>query len=131
MSDREFRGKEDEKEYEKQEKDHEKSRGDWGYEKWRHDPLGSVVWAFILIWAGLALIAGNLGFWDGLRIGDSRVGNWTIVMVGAGVILLFEVVIRLVVPSYRQAVGGGPSSWPLFCWALVWGIFGVGGSWGR
>ncbi len=118
MSDREFRGKEEEKEYQKQEeKEDEKSRGDWGYEKWRRDPLGAVVWAGILIWAGLALMAGNLGFWDGLRVGDHRVGNWSVVLIGAGVILLLEVVVRLIVPAYRRALGG-----TLFFAALLLGI---------
>jgi hypothetical protein len=103
MSDREFRAKGEEKEYEKQE---EKPSGGWGYEKWRRDPLGAVVWAGILIWAGLALLAANLGFLDNLRIQDSRVETWSIIFIGAAVIVFLEALVRLVMPAYRRAVGG-------------------------
>jgi hypothetical protein len=106
MSDREYHGKEDEKEYEKEEKDEEKSRGGWGYEKWRRDPLGAVVWAGILIWAGLVLLAENLGFLTNLRIQDSYVGIWSIILIGASMIVFLEALVRLVMPAYRRAVGG-------------------------
>ena len=103
MSDREYHGKEEEKEYEKEE---EKSRGGWGYEKWRRDPLSAIVWAGILIWAGLVFLAGNLGFFAGLRIRGSYVEAWSIIFVGASVIVFLEAVVRLVMPAYRRAVGG-------------------------
>ena len=103
MSDREFHGKEEEKEYEKEE---EKSRGGFGYEKWRRDPLSAVVWAGILIWAGLVLLAGNLGFLANLGIRESYVETWPIIFIGASVIVFLEALVRLLVPTYRQAVGG-------------------------
>jgi len=102
MSDREYRGKEEEKEYEKAE---EKDSGGWGYEKWRRDPLSGIVWAGILIWAGVALLLSNMGLLS-LRIGDNRVEPWSIVLMGAAVILLLEIVVRLIVPAYRRPVGG-------------------------
>ena len=50
----------DEKELEKQE---EKSADEKNYdEKYRRDPLGSIVWALILIWVGLVLLAQNMGY---------------------------------------------------------------------
>ena len=58
--------KSDEKELEKQE---EKSTDEKSYEeKYRRDPLGAVVWALILIWAGLVLLAQNMGTLDKLGI---------------------------------------------------------------
>jgi hypothetical protein len=106
MSDREYHGKEDEKEHEKEEKDEEKSRGGWGYEKWRRDPLSAVVWAGMLIWAGLALLAENLGFLAGLRIQESYIGAWPIILIGASMIVFLEALVRLAVPTYRRAIGG-------------------------
>jgi hypothetical protein len=94
MSNREIRGKEEEKQEEKQE------------EKWRRDPLSAIVWAGILIWAGLALLGDNMGLWDNLTILGSGVEGWSIAFLGAGVIVLGEVVIRLLMPAYRRGVGG-------------------------
>ena len=114
MSDREFRGKEEEKEYEK---DNEKERGG-GVEKWRRDPLSGVVWAGILIWAGLVLMVENLGFLSGLRIQESYIGAWPIICLGASVIVFLEVAVRLTMPAYRRPIGG-----TLF-WAIV--LMGIG-----
>jgi hypothetical protein len=101
MSDREYHGKEEE-----HEKEEEKARGGWGYEKWRRDPLSTVVWAGMLIWAGLVLLAENMGFLTSLGVQESRVEAWSIIFIGAAVIVFLEVLVRLVVPSYRRAVGG-------------------------
>ena len=118
MSDREYHGKEEEKEHEKEE---EKS---WD-EKWRHDPLGAAVWAAILIWAGVVLLAENMGFL--IRFG--RLDAWGLIFVGAGGIVLLEVVVRLLMPSYRRPVGGtlvfavilmGVGLGNLFSWTVVW-----------
>jgi hypothetical protein len=59
----------------------------------------------MLIWAGVALLLANLGILS-WRIGDNRIEPWSIVLIGAGLILLIEVLIRLVMPAYRRAVGG-------------------------
>ena len=122
MSDREYHGKEEEKEHEKEhEKEAEKS---WD-EKWRRDPLSAVVWAAILIWAGVALLAENMG----LLVRFGRLDAWGLIFVGAGVIVLLEVVVRLLVPSYRRAVGGtlvfavvlvGIGVGNLFGWEVTW-----------
>jgi hypothetical protein len=101
--------KEEEKTYEKQEKEQEK---DWE-EKWRRDPLGVIVWAVILIWAGIVFFVGNMGLWDSIQDTLSReleigisFGPWAIVLLGAGVIVLIEIAIRFMVPAYRRPVGG-------------------------
>ena len=104
----------DEKEMEKHE---EKSTEEKNYEeKYRRDPLGAIVWAVILIWIGLVLLAENLGYLEKLAFnlnfssipGDVPfIGNgWTIIFAGMGVILLFEVVIRLLLPDYRKPLVG-------------------------
>ena len=95
--DHERHGKEEEKEYEKE---HEKERG--MEEKWRRDPLSAVVWAAILIWAGLVFLGANLGLFARLEWMD----GWGLAFVGAGLIVLLEVAVRLLVPAYRRPVGG-------------------------
>jgi hypothetical protein len=101
----------DEKEREKQE---EKS-----VEKYRRDPLGAIIWALILIWAGVVLLLDNLGYLDQVRsalavespawLERIGAGAWPLIFLGAGVILLFEVLIRLLVPAYRRSVTGTSS----------------------
>jgi hypothetical protein len=107
MADEKF----DEKEREKRE---EKSSEEKNWEeKYRRDPLGTIVWAIIFIWAGLVFLADNLGFLDNLRRievpGLSMVGGvetWSVILIGAGVIVLIEVLVRLMVPEYRRPIGG-------------------------
>ena len=108
-------------------------------EKWQRDQLGSVTWALILIWAGVVFLANNLGFLDvfnqlfsslGLEAGElpfdpplMQIEAWSLVFLGAGALLLIEVVIRLLIPSYRKPVLG------TVILAIV--FFGMGlGSWG-
>ena len=102
MSEHQYQyGEKYEKEEEKAEKEHEKDEKTWD-EKWRRDPLSGIVWATILIWAGVVFLAGNMGFLGGLGMLDS----WPIVLIGAGVILLLEVGVRLLMPTYRRPIGG-------------------------
>jgi hypothetical protein len=102
----------DEKELQKQE---EKS----AEEKWQRDRLGALVWASILIWAGVVLLASNLGafdllsdivdslpFWQPFNIEVVTVEAWTVFWLGAALILLFEAVVRLLVPAYRRSITG-------------------------
>jgi hypothetical protein len=84
---------------EKEEKD-EKGRDESWDEKWRRDPLTAVGWALLLIWAGLVLIAENLNL---LGTGWEA---WPVIFIGAGVIVLAGVLIRLFVPAYRRPVTG-------------------------
>jgi hypothetical protein len=99
-------------------------------EKYRRDPLGTLVWAVILIWAGLVWLANNFNFLDRIRIRTGklpfdfpfRTEVWALFFMGAGVILLVEVLIRLTVPEFRKPVMG------TFILAVV--FFGIGlGSW--
>jgi hypothetical protein len=123
----------DEKEMEKHDEKsaEEKSTDEKSYEeKYRRDPLGTLIWAVILIWAGVVWLANNFGFLDGLRDRFSDLPFvlpfarevWALFFLGAGVIILIEVLIRLTVPDYRRPVMG------TFILAIV--FFGIGlGSW--
>jgi hypothetical protein len=115
--------KQDEKAYEeKEEKSYE--------EKHRADPVGALVWAATLIWAGVVFLADNLGYLRRLQIRATdlpfelpfRPEVWTLIFLGAGVLVLIGVVLRLVIPSYRRPILGD----------LIWGIvlFGIAlGEW--
>jgi NADH:ubiquinone oxidoreductase subunit H len=92
-----------EKEQEKtQEKQEEKS---WD-EKWRRDPLGSIAWAAILIWAGIVFLLDNLNWLQTWGPPFDRIEAWSLVFAGAGVIFLGIVLVRLLVPEYRRPVVG-------------------------
>ena len=91
-------------------------------EKYHQDPLGTVVGALILIWAGVVLLASNLGILDALtRLIDLLplplyelpfdiplfgASAWRLFFLGAGVIVLCEALIRLIVPQFRRRVFG-------------------------
>lgn len=92
---------------EKEEKE-EKGRGDSWEEKWRRDPVDAAAWAAMFIWAGLVLLAINI-----LDIGWEA---WPIIFIGAGVIVLVGVAVRLLVPAYRRPVMG----------SLIFGVILVG-----
>lgn len=109
---------------EKDEKHGEKEEKNWE-EKWRRDPLSGIVWAGILIWAGLVLLVDNLGFLARLE----RLDAWAVIFIGAGLIVLVGVVVRLLVPAYRRAVTGtlilgfiliGIGLENLLSWNVIW-----------
>ncbi len=104
---------------EKEEKEVSKHEEKSVEEKWRRDPLGTITWAAILIWAGIAWLLDNLGVWENWLRTAKRFGQpgkveifwvggdvWAIIMIGAGILLFIELIIRMVVPVYRRPVGG-------------------------
>ena len=111
MSDREYRGKEEEKTEEKERGKHEKEDMTWD-EKWRRDPVSAAIWAVILIWAGFVLLADNLDLFATLEWFDA----WGMILTGAGLIVLLGAAFRLLVPAYRRPVGG----------SLIWGAILLG-----
>jgi hypothetical protein len=106
------------------------------------DTLSSVVWAVILIWAGLVFLAVNSGWLDrtllassittilpkGMEVFEPAV--WGIILLGAGTILLMEVVIRLLVPQFHRHIAGTLLAAAIFIalglgnilqnWSLIW-----------
>ncbi|MFZ5918429.1 MAG: LiaF transmembrane domain-containing protein [Chloroflexota bacterium] len=121
MSERHY-GEKEEKE-EKEEKTEEKS---WD-EKWRRDPLSAVVWAGILIWAGVVLLAQNLGLFDRWE----SVSAWSFIFIGAGLIVLGEAIVRFVMPQFRRSILGtaifgivllGIGLGNLVNWGILWAI---------
>ncbi len=100
MTDRAYSEKPEKQEekLEKQDEKEEKGRE----EKWRRDPLGAVIWALILIWAGLVFLAQNLNWLAQFELQNV----WGLILIGAGVLVLIEVLIRLVWPEYRRPVVG-------------------------
>lgn len=99
---------------EKDEKERDKTEEKSVEEKYRRDPLGAYTWGAILVWAGLVFLADNLGWLNNLTFVPLfpgimqilRPGAWALVMLGAGLILLVEAAIRLLVPTYRTSVTG-------------------------
>jgi hypothetical protein len=88
-------------EYSRNEKE-EKNSGDSWDEKWRNDPVNAAVWALILIWAGLVWLASNFDLLTGFELLET----WSIIFIGAGLIVFLGVAVRLVVPAYRRPVTG-------------------------
>ncbi|HEX9075728.1 MAG TPA: hypothetical protein VF932_08095 [Anaerolineae bacterium] len=117
---------------EKEEKQHEKE------EKGRSDPLSAATWGAIVIWAGLVFLADNLGLLTSLgdrgipfpgRFIFFRFETWALIFLGAGVIILVEVLLRLVLPDYRRPVAGnvilaivflGIGLGNLISWNVIW-----------
>lgn len=115
---------------EKQEKEEEKQEKSWD-EKWRRDPLNAAAWAIILIWAGLVLLAGNLGLLDPFE----KINSWDLIFVGAGGVLLLEALFRLLMPAHRQPVIGNIILAFVFLaiglgglvnWGIIWGLIIIG-----
>lgn len=105
------RNEKDEKDFQKRDEKEEKS----AEEKWQRDPLGAMVWAVILIWAGVVLLAANLGALELLQDFTDRLPlvsdvfpweGWSLFFFGAALILFLEVLIRLLVPAYRRPLLG-------------------------
>lgn len=88
---------------EKDEKEDEKS---WE-EKRRRDPLATLGWALVLIWAGFVLLADNFNLFDQINIDFiADMQPWSLIFGGAGIIVLALVVVRLLVPENRGPVTG-------------------------
>jgi len=121
MADEKF----DEKEMEKQEEKVDEKQE----EKTPRDRLGTIIWALILIWAGVVALASNAGLFEDLPFRVARfpwdipvitTNAWGIFFLGAAAILLIEIVVRLVVPDYRRPILG------TFILAIIFVALGFG-----
>jgi len=135
MSDQQYHEKSEKEEEKREEKSSEEKNWD---EKWQRDPLNALSWALIFIWAGVVFLANNLGWIDRwlTRTSDlpgfkfvGRLEIWAILLFGAGVIILVEVLLRLVFPIYRRPVGGslflaifliGVGLSTIYSWKIIW-----------
>lgn len=96
----------DEKQEEKQEEKHDEKQEEKGHgEKLARDPVGAVVWATILIWAGLVFLADSLGLW-GQLLAFPTLAPWPAVLAGAGLIVIGGAFFRLLVPEHSRPVTG-------------------------
>jgi len=112
------------------EKEREKREEKSPEEKWRNDPLGTLIFACVLIWAGIVLLLENMGTLDKWTSNVIASTNWTFladhepwqyIALGAGVLVVIEIVLRLLVPAYRRSVVGS------IIWAIVLIGLGLGG----
>ena len=62
----------------------------------------------------------NMGILRTMTLLGNRVEAWSIGFLGAGVIVLIEVVIRMLIPTYRRNVGGS------FIFAVILLAVGLG-----
>jgi hypothetical protein len=136
--------KQEKSEEKEREKNQEKTEEKTWEEKWQRDPLTAITWACIFIWAGIVFLLSNLGVLDsllhqverlspisGIQSIDKAIQAWPIVLAGAGVILLIQVAIRLLMPAYRKPVVGtvilaliliSIGLGDLINWAIVWAM---------
>ncbi|NIS82192.1 MAG: hypothetical protein GTO14_18740 [Anaerolineales bacterium] len=113
-------------------------------EKDRQDPVSTISFAAFLIWGGVILLLNNLGqlgvlidFVERLDLPRARlpfdlpfvdVDAWRVFFLGAGVIVLVEILIRLVMPMYRRNVFGSIIwaailfSLALGAWQIIWPV---------
>lgn len=106
MSDQSSRQTDEKWDEKEQEKVTEKSPEEKSWnEKSRRDPLSAMLWAGILIWAGVAFLIENLGLLRSMGL-PATFDGWALAFAGAGVILLAGVLIRLAVPEYSGPIAG-------------------------
>jgi hypothetical protein len=90
--------KEEEKRGEKDEKNRGEKQRD---EKWRRDPISAAMWAAVLIWVGLSLLA------ESTNVGPNNFTWWNtgaVIATGIGAIFVVAAIVRLVMPEYRRHV---------------------------
>lgn len=62
------------------------------------DTLDPIIWAGAFIWAGVVWLASSFGYLDGQA--------WSLFFFGAGMLVLIELAIRLLVPAHRRDLLG-------------------------
>ena len=59
------------------------------------DSLDSIIWAVVFIWAGLVVFLH-------INLGYSEEQGWSLFFLGAGVLVVIELAIRLLVPAHHR-----------------------------
>ena len=93
-----------------------------GEEEAWHDSLDTVMWAIAFIWAGVVWLASSPGY-----VAEKA---WSLLFLGAGILALVELSIRLLVPAYRRDLLG-TLIWAgaMFClggWNHLWPLILIG-----
>ncbi len=74
------------------------------------DQVQTLAWALVLIWAGCVFIAKNIGLLASVTLpgrGVTHLGAWTLIFLGAGLIMLFAAGLRLLWPAARSESATG------------------------
>lgn len=125
----EYRSEKDEKSG-SQEKETEKEQEKRWDEKWRRNPLSAIAFALVLIWAGVVLLVDNLNLWPADSFAES-LNTWSLIFLGAGIIVLGTAVVRLLIPEYRSPIAGsvilgfiflGIGLSTLISWQVLWAV---------
>ncbi len=105
----------------------------------RRDNPSRIIWAAVLIWAGLVFLANNLNMLDQLIFPAARwlpvelqvvnPGVWMVILTGAGVLLLVECGLRLVVPAWRRPIFGTLILAMVFIGAGLGAVFNINIIW--
>jgi hypothetical protein len=117
--------KEAEKMAEKGEGYYEAEKGRMYAEKYQRDPLSGAIWAGIFILAGLILLADNMGYLP--KIGSAGALNW--IALGAGCLLLLEVIVRVVSPDYARPIVGRIIFAGILMFAGLSGLVNIESAW--
>ncbi len=88
------------------------------------DRLDSVIWALAFIWGGLVAFSHSLGYLP-------DVDPWSLFFIGAGLLVIIELTVRVLVPAHRRdllgtllwagfmfLLGGWSFFWPFFLVAV-------------
>ncbi len=94
----------EERKPEKQDEKQEEKTG--GGEKWARDPVSAFIWALIIIWVGVVFLLVNSAAEGETILGMDDSNAWAGIMIGAGVLIWFGILIRLVMPAHRRPIGG-------------------------
>jgi hypothetical protein len=121
--------KQDEKQYEKHQPEKQQNEKRWD-EKRQRDPIGTLTWPIVLIWAGVIFLLDNLGALRDVG-GFGRIEPWSLIFAGAGVIVLIMVIIRYLMPEHRRPLTGniilgffllGIGLSDILGWEILWAI---------
>jgi hypothetical protein len=109
------------------------------------DSLSAFLWGAVVLWAGMVFLATNLGMLDSvlpvtLKVLPGVPGYfhpevWSVILVGAGLLIWLGVIIRILVPAFRHDIISGLvfglilmgiGFGILYGWDLAWPVLLVG-----